>query len=249
MEKTVHYCCVSRSNRTLYVYSSADQEIEQLATLCLDNVPPYHSWYFETVRKRTFGFLMEDGYVYFAIADEGLRYSTVLHFLEHVRDEFNKAKKGSRLNNSSVLLQEQLVPVINRLINSLEHFSSRGNEESNGGQIELANCTKAPLLGKSSKQDKSKCKDEHHVIGMRDVESSEQRKSTDHRGGGVVKSSSSESSAQDQKDLGSARIRSSSCIRKKWWRQVRIVLAIDAAVCVVLFVIWLSICGGLGCIR
>ncbi|KAG6431917.1 hypothetical protein SASPL_103489 [Salvia splendens] len=39
------------------------------------------------------------------------------------------------------------------------------------------------------------------------------------------------------------------CKQDKWCRQVRTVLAIDAAVCVVLLVIWLVICKGLECIR
>ncbi|CAN1855241.1 Phytolongin Phyl1.1, partial [Linum perenne] len=264
MEKTVHYCCVSKGNRALYVYirGEGDQEIEQLAQLCLGNAPAYHRWYFETIGKRAFGFLMEDGYVYFAIVDEGLRNSSLLRFLEYVRDEFKKvARKGSRGSFSGLnsVLQEQLLPVISQLINSLEHIASRGHEwnglspsTSNvDGQIELANCTKAPLLGKPGKQDKKKSKD--HVIAMRgDVD--EHKISTDHRGG--IKSSAESTTsdqgaaASQQKDSGLVRIRpSSQNIRKKWWRQVKIVLAIDVVVCLVLFGIWLLICRGFGCIR
>ncbi|KAF2297246.1 hypothetical protein GH714_019952 [Hevea brasiliensis] len=90
IQNTVHYCCVFRGNRNLYVYSGGDDEIENLAALSLERIPAYHKWYFETIGKRTFGFLIEDGYVYFIIVDEGLGNSAVLHFLEHVRDEFKK---------------------------------------------------------------------------------------------------------------------------------------------------------------
>lgn len=275
IQNTVHYCCVWRGNRTLYVYSGGDHEIEKLAVLSLESTPRYHKWYFETIRKRTFGFLIEDGYVYFAIVDEGLGNSVVLQFLEHVRDEFKKvAKKGSRgsfSGLSSINVQEQFVPVVRRLITSLEHMSERGNDwttktsssENIGlspspsdanGQIEIISSTKAPLLGKSNKQDKRKLKD--HVIVMRDIESEEHKKSTDR--GVKVDSSSLDSNNQGgvaspislQKDLGSMRIRSSAQnIRKKWWRQVRIVLAIDAGICLILFIIWISICGGFGCTR
>jgi len=275
IQNIVYYCCVSKGNRILYTYSGGDHEIENLAALCLERAPPFHKWYFQTICKRTFGFLMEDGYVYFTIVDEGLGNSGVLQFLEHVRDEFKKvARKGSRGSFSSmnsIGMQEQLVPVIRRLITSLENVSqSRSNwtaetpsslvaglspSPSNAnGQIEAASSTKAPLLGKSSKQDKKKAKD--HVIGMRDIELDEHRRSTD-RGvkadldtldsnnqGGVS------SSVSLQKDLGSMRIRAGSqSIRKKWCRQVRIVLAIDAAICVILFVIWLCICHGIACLR
>ncbi|KAJ0085787.1 hypothetical protein Patl1_07329 [Pistacia atlantica] len=139
-------------------------------------------------------FLMEDGYVYFMIVDEGLGKLGALQFLEHLRDEFKKAaKKGSRGSFSgmnAIGVQEQLVPVIHRLITSLENVSQSSNawnselplsdpmslspSPSNAnGQIEVVNSTKAPLLGKSSKQDKKKAKD--HIIAVRDVELEEHR--------------------------------------------------------------------------
>lgn len=275
IQPTVYYCCVSRGNRILYAYSGGDHEIENLATLCLDKAPPFHRWYFETSGKRTYGFLIEDGYVYLTIVDESLGSPGVLQFLEHLRDEFKKiARKGSRGSLSSmnsVGLQEQLVPVIHRLITSLENVSQGasnwtadtrpslhpGLSPSPGtanGQTEVATSTKAPLLGKSNKQEKKKAKD--HVIAMRDIELEEHRRSAD-RGVNLDSSTldsnnhgGAGSSIALQKDSGSMRIRSGSqSIRKKWCRQVRIVLAIDAAVCVVLFVIWLLICHGIECIR
>lgn len=275
IQPTVYYCCVSKGNRILYAYTGGDHEIENLATLCLDKAPPFHKWYFETSGKRTYGFLIEDGYVYLTIVDESLGSPGVLQFLEHLRDEFKKiARKGSRGSLSSmnsVGLQEQLVPVIHRLITSLENVSlgasnwtadtrpslHPGLSPSPGtanGQTEVATSTKAPLLGKSNKQEKKKAKD--HVIAMRDIELEERRRSAD-RGVNLDSSTldsnnhgGAGSSIALQRDSGSMRIRSGSqSIRKKWCRQVRIVLAIDAAVCVVLFVVWLLICRGIKCIR
>jgi hypothetical protein len=275
IQNTVYCCCVQWSNRILYTYSGGDHEIENLAALCLERAPPFHKWYFQTMHKRTFGFLMEDGYVYFTIVNEGLGNLGVLQFLEHVRDEFKvvarKGSRGSFSSMNSIGMQEQLVPVIRHLIISLENVSQSGSDwtaethsslhaglspspSNANGQIEAASSTKAPLLGKSSKQEKKKAKD--HVIGMRDIELDEPRRSTD-RGvkadletldsnnqGGVS------SSVSLHKDLGSLRVRSDSqSIRKKWCHQVRIVLAIDAAVCVILFVIWLLICRGIACLR
>ncbi|KAK7259893.1 hypothetical protein RIF29_25508 [Crotalaria pallida] len=275
MQNKVYYCCVSKGNSVLYAYSGGDQELENVAALCMERAPAFHRWYFETIGKRTYGFFMEDGYVYFTIVDEGLGNSVVLRFLEHVRDEFRKiARKGSRgilPNMNSMYIQEKLVPVIRNLITSLENVSRgssnwRGESSSSShvdlspspsnldGQIEGASSTKAPLLGKSSKAEKKKVKD--HVIAMRDVELEEHRKSTDR--GAKVDSGNLDSISQGgsgtpvhlQKDMGSMRMRSGpQNIRKKWWRQVRIILAIDAAVCMILFVIWLVICHGISCIR
>lgn len=273
IQHKVYYCCVYKGNRILYAYSAGDHEIENVAALCLERAPSYHRWYFETMGKRTYGFLMEEGYVYFTIVDESLGNSGVLRFLEHVRDEFRnltkKNSRGSLSNVNSISIQEKLVPVIRGLINSLETVSENSRDwrdetssfqaglspsPSNlNGQVEGASSTKAPLLGKSSKQDKKKAKD--HVITMRDVEVEEPRKSTDR---GIKVDSGMESDSQGgaggpfslQKDLGSRRMRSGhQSIHKKWWRQVRIVLAIDAAVCLILFIIWLIVCGGISCIR
>ncbi|KAJ4713896.1 Phytolongin Phyl1.1 [Melia azedarach] len=274
IQNIVHYCSVSKGNHKLYADSRGDHEIENLAALCLEMTPAFHKWYFETKGTRTYGFLIEDGYVYFMIADEGIGNRGALQFLEHLRDEFKKvAKRGSRGSFSgmnAIGVQEQLVPVIRRLITSLESVSQTKEDwkaetplsdhaglspspNNANGQIEVASSTKAPLLGKSSKQEKKKAKD--HVISVRDVELEEHHKSTDKV---KIDSTTLDSNSQNgagssislQKDLGSMRIRSSSqSIRKKWWRQVRIVLVIDAVVCLILFVIWLSICRGIACIR
>ncbi|KAJ9175060.1 hypothetical protein P3X46_013644 [Hevea brasiliensis] len=78
----------------------------------MERMPTYHKWYAETIDKRTFGFLIEEGYVYFII------------FLKHVRDEFRKV--SSRRSFSSLIssnIHEQLVLVFHSLITSLEHVS------------------------------------------------------------------------------------------------------------------------------
>ncbi|KAG6602721.1 Phytolongin Phyl1.1, partial [Cucurbita argyrosperma subsp. argyrosperma] len=268
----IYYCSVSRGERMLYVYSNGDQEIENLADLCLKSAPPFHKWYFETLGKKAYGFLMKEGYIYFAIADEVIGNQALLQFLEQLRDEFIKvARKGSRGSFSTVnfiSLQEQLLPAIRKLITSLENVSNSGKDwmaetpsSNNGlspspsnvnGQVDSLASTKAPLLGKLSKPEKKKGKD--HVITMRGIEMEEQRKSTDR--GLKVDSVSLESGNQGgsgssipvEKDINPLR-RSSSSIRRRWWRHVRIALAVDAAVCLILFVIWLIICNGISCVR
>ncbi|CAI9754257.1 unnamed protein product [Fraxinus pennsylvanica] len=270
IQNIVYYCCVLKGGRVLYAYNGADHEIENLAALCLEMTPSYHRWYFQTMNKKTFGFLMEDGYVYFAIVNENLGNPRVLQFLENLVDEFRKvAKRGSNRsisNLNSVCLQEQLVPAIQQMVASLEQLSVTGSEwpaqttelapsPSNiaNGQIETRASTKAPLLGKLSKQDKKQMNE--HVIAMRHIELEEHRISTDR-----VKVDSGPIDSNDQgstvspvsrhKDIGSMRRRSSfQNLQKKWCRHVRIVLAIDALVCLVLFVVWLGICGGLKCIH
>ncbi|KAL9245146.1 hypothetical protein vseg_018829 [Gypsophila vaccaria] len=290
----VHYCCVAKGGTILQSYinninisrksdgnnSGETLEIEKLAALCLEKVPQYHRWYSQTMNKRTYCYLMEDGFVYFAIAEDGLPNRTLINFLENYRDEFKKAAKrssGSRLswkgkrkgngpssNLNSVNLQEQLVPVVQRLITSLQNVSQSSNE-GNGGENrfkpssspsggrygESGSCTKAPLLG--SKAGKQERRNKDHVIAMRGIELEEKSKSSE-RGlrdeSGFDDIGASLSPVPLQKETNASRRRlSSQTIRKKWCRLVQLVLAIDAVVCITLLVIWLVVCKGVQCIR
>lgn len=277
IRNTVYYCCVWNGGRVLYAYNGGeDPEIENLAALCLAKAPSHHKWYFQTMFKKTFGFLMEAGYVYFAIIDENLGNPRNLEFLVHVRDEFKKvAKKGSNRsmsNPNSLVLQEKLGPVIRRFIASLEQVTETTCSETvpspyndglspsptsndNNGQLDIGASTRAPLLGKSSKQDKRKTRD--HVIAVREngvVE--EHRKSAD-KGGTKVDSLSLDSNNQGgsvsgislTKEVSSMTRSSTQTIRNKWCRQVRIVLAVDVAICLILFIVWIVVCRGTECIR
>ncbi|XP_073159494.1 phytolongin Phyl1.1-like isoform X2 [Henckelia pumila] len=225
--------------------------------------------------RRTFGFLMDGVYVYFAVASECVGNSGVLRFLNKLRDEFRRvAKRGggsfSRgfMNSSTLRLQEQLLPVVSQLVHSISETvtlrpaenapSPICNITNEHKHIEGGSSSKAPLLGKLNKQEKKKKKaSKDHVISVRgDIEIEEHRRSIErvvnvesgdldsiHQGG------ARDLASPLRKDLNTARIRSSSQnLHKKWCRQVRIVLAIDAAICVVLFVIWLFICHGTKCI-
>ncbi|XP_071731388.1 phytolongin Phyl1.1-like [Rutidosis leptorrhynchoides] len=264
IRNTVYYCCVCNGGKVLYAYNNVegDDEIEKLAALCLEKAPCHHKWYFQTMFNKTFGFLMEDdGFLYFAIVDENLGYPKNLEFLQHVRDEFKKVtKKGSKRSKSNpnpLVLQQQMLPVIKRLIASLEPSSSNDNVGSSPSpisndsicQIDNGASTKAPLLGKSSK-DKRKNKD--HVISIGE----EHRKSAD-KGGSKVDSSSLDPDNQGAyvmgisltKEVSSMTSLSTQTVRTKWCHQVRIVLAIDVAICLVLFIVWIVVCRGTECIR
>lgn len=260
IRNTVYYCCVSNGDRVLYAYNNGeDHEIENLAALCLEKAPTHHKWYFETMFKKTFGFLMEDGFVYFAIIDESLGNPKNLEFLKHVRDEYKKVAKKSSKN--PVVLQEKLVPVIRRLITALEHVAETipssytdGQSPSpndNNGQLDIGASTKAPLLGKSSKQEKRKTRD--HVISVREngavVE--DHRKSADKGGSKVDDDNQGGTVAAIQltKEVSSMSRPSTQVVRTKWCRQVRIVLAVDVVVCLILFIVWIVVCRGTECIR
>ncbi|XP_004241928.1 phytolongin Phyl1.1 [Solanum lycopersicum] len=238
VQNSVYYCSVSKGGQLIYAYNGGDHETENLAALCLERVPPFHKWYFQTMAKKTFGFLMEDeGYVYFAIVNEGLGNDKVLSFLEQLKDEFRKVgKKGScwtMSNLNSICLQGELVPVISPCNNAT-------------GKIEGGDSTNTLLLGKPSRQEKKKRND--HVIAIRDAELEEDQKSTE-----LVDTNDQDAVVipiMSQKELCLVRnITSTQNFQKKWCRHVRVILAIDVVVCLVLLVIWLVICEGTKCLH
>ncbi|KAG7599108.1 Longin domain [Arabidopsis suecica] len=246
IQNTVHYCCVSRNNQILYAYNNAGdhRNNESLAALCLEKTPPFHKWYFETISKRTFGFLMEDGFVYFAIVDDVFKRSSVLDFLEKLKDELKKAnKKNSRGSFSgSISFSNVQDQIVRGLIASLENDLTCLPISS--PSIDGADSTNAPLLGRFNKQDKKKGRD--HVHSLRGIEIEEHRKSNDR---GNVTECSNASSAAATYVSRRGRSGGSQSIERKWRRQVQIVLAIDAAICLTLLGVWLAICHGIECTR
>lgn len=265
----VYYCCVSNGVKVLYGFNNGDDvEIEKLAALCLEKVPSHHKWYFQTMCKKSFGFLIEDGYVFFAIFDESIGGVGKLEFLEHFRDEFKKvAKKASKRSGSGLKLdvvQEKMEPVVRRLIASLDKESnacrdskstlSPYNGSDSNGQNDSVGSTRAPLLGKSSKQEKRKTRD--HVISVRENGAADENRKSGDKGGAKVDSSSIDPDNQGgsvdgiaSKEVSSMSRSTTQTIRNKWCRQVRIVLAIDVAVCLILFIVWIVVCRGTECIR
>lgn len=266
---TVYYCCVSNGVKVLYGFNNGDDaEIEKLAALCLEKVPSHHKWYFQTMCKKSFGFLIEDGYVFFAIFDVSIGGVGKLEFLEHFRDEFKKvAKKGSKRSGSGLKLdvvQEKMEPVVRRLIASLDKETnacreskstpSPYNGSDSNGQNDSVGSTRAPLLGKSSKQEKRKTRD--HVISVRENGAADENRKSGDKGGAKVDSSSIDPDNQGgsvdgivSKEVSSMSRSTTQTIRNKWCRQVRIVLAIDVAVCLILFIVWIVVCRGTECIR
>lgn len=237
----VLYCCVCKGSRILYSYNGGDRELESLAGLCLEKAPPFHAWYFQTTRGRTYGFLMEDGHVYFAICDAILGNTKLLRFLEHLRDGFKRGLKSG--------LQEELVPVIRRLISSLESVSrpaggGGGVMAEGASSSQVSTSTKAPLLGRvgSGKHERKKMQDRTIEIAEDPDEGPSEK------GGRADGPLALVGAISLQKSSSFTRLRSQQMARRLWCRQVRIVVAIDVLICLVLFAVWLGICRGLRCV-
>lgn len=251
------YCCIAKGNQILYIYNNSNsnsnfnsnpnsntnansnshsRELESLALVCLENAPAHHKHFFHTVGTRTFGYIMADGLTYFAIVDPSVGNLGILHFLQHVRDGYRSSMRNG--------VKDSLVPVIKRLILSLENMprSTFFNHEiaESGTSSDSSTSSKVPLLGKSGSRKKLKDKDRGNGEnvdnrGVRvDITPDEGRTSTSF-------------SIERNTSMGHTRRQMSG--RSIWCRYVKIVVAIDVAICVVLFIVWLVVCKGFQCVK
>ncbi|XP_074587527.1 phytolongin Phyl1.1-like [Curcuma longa] len=230
------YCCVAKGSKILYSYSGKDAQLESLAVFCLENAPAFHRWYFHSVGPRTFGFLIADGHTYFAIIDPSVGNSAILRFLEHIRDGFMKVAKNG--------FQDELMPIIQRLIESLENMPRSAFSLDDGSEGvasgDGSTSTKAPLLGKNwnKHHDRKKMKDK---VVQTDGDA------VGHHGGGVLKIDVVAPNMSLPRSSSSSRL-SVQQGRRLWCRHVKIIIAVDVVICLLLFVVWLAVCQGFTCV-
>lgn len=232
------YCCVAKGSKILYSYNTKGRELETLAALCLERTPPHHKWFFHTVGTRTFGYLMVDNYTYFAIVDPSVGNLGTLRFLKHIREGFENASKNG--------FHDTLVPIIQRLITSLEKMprSSFLDYEicEEGDTNDGSTSSKAPLLVKSgSKTDRKKMKEkpaDEAGVTEDHADRSIKINMPVQEGGGMSIERSSSSNRTRRQQVG----------KRLWWRHVKIVVAVDIILCLVLFGVWLGVCKGFQCL-
>ncbi|KAG6474315.1 phytolongin Phyl1.1-like [Zingiber officinale] len=236
------YCCVAKGSKILYSYSGKDAQLESLAIFCLENAPAFHRWYFHSVGPRTLGFLMADGHTYFAIIDPSVGNPVILRFLEHIRDGFVKvvAKNG--------LQDELMMPIIQRLIESLENmppsaFSLDDSSEGIAASGDASTSTKAPLLGKNwnKHHERKKMKDQ------KVVRTDDGAAAGDHGAGGGVLKIEVAPNMSEPRSSSSSRL-SVQQGRRLWCRRVKIIVAVDVVICLLLFLAWLAVCKGFSCV-
>ncbi|TVU43743.1 hypothetical protein EJB05_10234, partial [Eragrostis curvula] len=239
------YCCIARGRKVIYCYNSndsGDPQAESTAALCLEHAPAHHRHYVHTSGSRSYAYLMTDGHTFFAIIDPCVGNAGALQFLERVRDVFRNA--NAHRNG----LHDSLVPAVQRLVASLEKmphaaFILEENADRGGSHESSTTSSKVPLLGKSgSRKEKKKSKDktaspsdgeneQHGTRGVR-IDMPE-----DEVGGMSLERSASQ-----------ARLRRQQPSRSLWMRHVKIIIIIDAVICLVLFAAWLAVCKGFQCV-
>ncbi|KAL0340966.1 UNVERIFIED_CONTAM: Phytolongin Phyl2.2 [Sesamum radiatum] len=93
----IHYACIAKGTTVLAEFNSKDAALGEIAAKCLEVTPPFHAMFTHTVRSRTYTFLIEDPFVFFAIFDEKMETAERLAFLKSVRDAFAGVAKSTKV--------------------------------------------------------------------------------------------------------------------------------------------------------
>lgn len=255
----IYYACMAK-NTTILAELSREAHLEDLARQCIEKAPPFHSMFSHTVRGRTYTFLIDDPFVYFAIYSQDLDQSEALWFLDRLKCALQESIKGGSMmgfdNFSSHCFQAEFDSVI-REITTLNLDSADSPppppppsvpngcrnpslDSSRGKKMFLT-----PLLGNPSKGLKKKKRLSGEANGDfgKDL-SSENKLDVYDDVNGVC---SRDFSMSMQKNVA-LHLGERQKAKQVWRKHVWVVLLLDLFVCAVLFGIWLWVCRGFKCI-
>ncbi|OIV98019.1 hypothetical protein TanjilG_16856 [Lupinus angustifolius] len=220
----IYYACIAKQTTILAQHNNTnDPKIESLASQCIQLTPPNHSIFSHTHKNRTFTFLIDTPFTFFAIFNNQTLKSETLIFLDAVKTAFRNA--GPEVEDSNDLqplcFQSQFESILKRTLN-LE-------SESSGNSTNSIRSWTVPLLGKPVEGLKKK----KRVVG------SDGNSGIEGKDGNL----------ENKLEVSDSEV--SVCNRQKakhiWKKHVWVVLLLDLFVCAILFVVWLLVCSGFKC--
>ncbi|CAN1830935.1 Phytolongin Phyl2.2 [Linum perenne] len=253
------YACIAKGSTILAEYASlSDPGIAAIAQKCVQISPPHHSTFSHTAKKKTYTFLIDGPFVYFAIFHKDLARLESSWFIDRVKVSFldliaaNSVKDFDSL--TSLCFQANFYPQFREILaldldlgDSLTGSSkdSRNPSMDSGKEKTVTR----PLLCQSGKALTKKKKNRIFGCGVGGEEKG------DHRGGGGMKEGmmvengiSDFAVAMTPKSGGIYMMESRQKAKQMWKKHVWVVLTLDLVVCAVLFFVWLWVCSGFTCI-
>lgn len=285
----IYYASVCTwSTLTLAEYLDGNGDLPQMASKCLQLLPPYHSRFSHTTNGLMFACIIDHPFLFCTIADEALSRSQVMSFLDQVQREFTAYAKAAGLladhsRWEAHSLDITFNPIFRRLVcpfvgtpqkekdriaeelfdNQMyanaeadveaglgcSYYDSYNQASPCGDVCSGARSPSIPLIGKtsSSKYKLKKHKDEAKAVSEK-VEDGKGRP-FDKVQRLEVKGDVSSPKAQVQRLSSAKSFKGQQMAQRMWWRSVKIVLMLDALICVILLCIWLGICRGFTCTK
>ncbi|GAB4858496.1 hypothetical protein Ancab_009972 [Ancistrocladus abbreviatus] len=274
----IRYACIAHNFTILAELNSADSSLKSLAYQCIQQSPPHHTYFSHTACKRTYSFLLDDLFVYFAIFDESVENSDQIWYLNNLKDALHelirKRKSPSSLQNGHIVnsndnltpycFQGELHPIFHQLTSKGVDFDGLNDSEKsmNGLNDDDDHDSRRMNSGGASSEGR-------RVLAVPLLTKvGEGLKKKKRFGFGESVGESKECLMEDKVDYHAEFTSREVCQRevgggggglclvdggrqraKKIWKiHVWIVLILDLAVCLILFGIWLRICHGFQCI-
>lgn len=108
------YAFVSRDATVLADYSTHTGNFSNVAVQCLEKCPTDKSKFTFTCDGHTFNYVMDGGFTFLAVADEGFGRQIPFAFLEKIREEFLQKFADKGRTASSHSLEKQFGPSLKR---------------------------------------------------------------------------------------------------------------------------------------
>ncbi|KAI3471223.1 hypothetical protein Pfo_027886 [Paulownia fortunei] len=247
----IHYACIAKGTIVLAEFNSKDAALGAIAAKCLDKTPPFHATFSHTVRSKTYTFLIDEPFVYFAIFDENLEKSEGLAFLNSVRDAFGGVSKGEK-SLGSHCFQGEFNPVFRQLLGSgLDHMEGIGSPTGQRlGQSGILQCGSGAIRGRPKHNgEKGLKKMKNRLLEeFNNARRNGEKKENDEDGGNGI-GLSREFIMHKNGGLYSGEMSGHQRAKKVWKKQVLVILSLDLIICVILFAVWLWVCSGFKCIN
>lgn len=258
--EVIQYACIARSTTILAHHraSSADPNIETLASQCIAEAPPNHSLFSHTLNHRTYTFLIDSPFLFFAIFDNHhLLKPLQLRFLHRLRSSSRSFlhPHSDHHDLAPLCFQSQFDSIFKDALDfdsgSNDTVSRNLSTDSKGKR----SMSTVPLLAKPPAAEgllllkkKKRAVEANGGVDGKDCGGTPENKVEVCGGGDEVNGFCSGgrdfSVAVAKGGLVNDRHQKAKHI---WKKHVWVVLLLDLFICAVLFVIWLWVCSGFKC--
>lgn len=229
----IFYTCIATGTTILAEFNSRDADLATLALKCLAKTPNHHISFTHTVHNRSYTFLIECPFVYFAIYDSKLEYPEAITYLKSVRDAFDIIYSNSEKyehNFASHCFQGEFNPILHQLLaENVDYetpFSARDREICEIGKSgDFENSPMSSLKKKKKRVGNGDSREGflENKVDFLDGDFSVNRSENSFSGGSFK-------------------------AKRVWKRHVWVILTLDLVLCLVLIGVWLWVCRGFKCI-
>ncbi|KAG5233705.1 phytolongin Phyl [Salix suchowensis] len=257
----VFYACIAKGPTIVAEFSPGEESgIEIIGQRCIEKTPLNHSMFSHTTRSKTYTFLIDDPFAYFAIFDENLQKSEYLWFLNRVKNGFKEfwgskmIKDGEKIGSFCFqgelrFMFREILALDADLVNALMEESSKDSrnprclDSTNGkGAVIrplLPKPTKFLMMMKKKKRPFGEANGDHYGGDLGNNNKVNGVGEHDKRGFSV---------SMMQKSGGFYMGDGKQKAKQIWKKHVWVVLTLDLIVCAVLCGVWLWVCRGFKCI-